>query len=179
MSNRALWRVFSHFPVILSAIADKKRRSAARSGSSYGSASSTNRGEHPAPSLGVRGLVFDHDARVLLVRRKGIAGWYLPGGPVHRGESVVSALARHLEAEIDFQIPDVPLLHGLFHHPRARSHVACYILLWPHSGIEPRIGRALEEARFYASTDLPATVSGPARARIEETASEAPPALDW
>ena len=56
------------------------------------------------PSRAARVLLFDPDNRVLLFRgrdpRAGADFWYLPGGQIEAGESVVAAAAREMAEEI-------------------------------------------------------------------------------
>jgi ADP-ribose pyrophosphatase YjhB (NUDIX family) len=50
------------------------------------------------PVLGVAGIAFDADCRVLLVRGED-RGWSVPGGRVELGERLVDACARELREE--------------------------------------------------------------------------------
>ena len=45
-------------------------------------------------TVGVRALVFDEEDRICLVRHSYRDGWYLPGGNVKTGESLVDAMQR-------------------------------------------------------------------------------------
>ena len=47
-------------------------------------------------TLGVRALVIDERNRVFLVKHSYVSGWYLPGGGVEPGETVIDALIREL-----------------------------------------------------------------------------------
>lgn len=46
-------------------------------------------------TLGARAIVQNHKGHVLLVRRALDQRWYLPGGGVHRGETLVQAVSRY------------------------------------------------------------------------------------
>lgn len=50
------------------------------------------------PLLGVAGIAFDRDCRVLLVRDEG-RGWSVPGGRVEPGERLIDACVRELREE--------------------------------------------------------------------------------
>jgi hypothetical protein len=50
-------------------------------------------------TLGVRAVAVDGDGRVLLVRHTYLAGWWLPGGGVDKGETTQAAVVRELREE--------------------------------------------------------------------------------
>ncbi len=50
-------------------------------------------------TLGVRVVATDADGRVLLVKHTYLAGWWLPGGGVDRGETTQDAAVRELRDE--------------------------------------------------------------------------------
>ena len=58
-------------------------------------------------TIGVRALVLDDDGRICLVRHSYRDGWYLPGGGVKTGESLVDAMQRERE-ETGVELPETP-----------------------------------------------------------------------
>jgi ADP-ribose pyrophosphatase YjhB (NUDIX family) len=124
----------------------------------------------PVPRFGVRGLVIDSDSTILLVRHTYIAGWYLPGGGIDKGESAEAALARELAEEANVEILGRPHLHGVFFNPKAspRDHVACYVVRQFRQIAPPAASFEIAEARFFRAGSLPLDTTRATRARIAE-----------
>jgi ADP-ribose pyrophosphatase YjhB (NUDIX family) len=135
----------------------------------------------PFPRLGVRGLVIASTGEILLVRHTYVAGWYLPGGGVEKGESTEASLARELIEEANVEIVGRPQLHGLFFNPKTspRDHVACYIIRDFHQSGPHVPDFEIAEARFFAPDALPADTTRATRARIEEVTNGFAPAETW
>ncbi len=70
------------------------------------------------PALGVGGIAFDADGRVLLIQRDRAPGaglWSLPGGRVHAGEPLTEACRREVGEETGL-IVDVGAVAEVFEH---------------------------------------------------------------
>jgi ADP-ribose pyrophosphatase YjhB (NUDIX family) len=76
-------------------------------------------------TVGVRGLVFDAQGRVFLVKHSYVAGWHLPGGGVEHGESLATALGRELREEGNIELLGPAELYGIYWNRRTawRDHV--------------------------------------------------------
>jgi ADP-ribose pyrophosphatase YjhB (NUDIX family) len=135
----------------------------------------------PLPKLGVRGLVIAPQGEILLVRHTYVAGWYLPGGGVEKGESTEASLARELVEEANVEMTGRPQLHGLFFNPKAspRDHVACYIVRDFRQSAPHVPNFEIAEARFFAPDALPIDATRATRARIAEVVGGHAAAETW
>lgn len=61
-------------------------------------------------TLGVRALCFDDAGRIFLVRHTYLPGWYLPGGGVERGETLLMALNKEIREEGNLEATSTPSL---------------------------------------------------------------------
>ena len=79
-------------------------------------------------TLGARVLVRDESDRVLLIEHTYVPGWYLPGGGVDRGETMVEAARRELREETGIACGDLSLF-GLYFNRKAspRDHVGLFL----------------------------------------------------
>ncbi len=129
-------------------------------------------------SLGVRGMVFDAEGRVLLVRHTYLPGWYMPGGGVEPGESLAEALARELAEEAHVSFDARPLLHGIFLRQRGwhSNHVACFVVRGARQSAPRAPDWEIAEVGFFAPEALPEETSPATRARIAEVLGNLPPA---
>ena len=135
-----------------------------------------------ALTLGVRGMVFDEEGRVLLVRHTYKPGWQLPGGGIEKRDSAESALAHELLDEAGIEITARPQLFGIYDNRAILpgDHVLLYVLRpgqyvrhpWQPNAEIARMG-------FFAPDDLPSDTTPGTRRRIAEVLEGRPPAVQW
>ena len=131
-----------------------------------------------AMTLGVRAAVIDAQGRVFLVRHTYVAGWYLPGGGVERGETFGDALARELMEEGGIALTGAPELRSL-HHNRGRDHVAFYVVR-DFAEAEPKQPDwEIAEAGFFSPDALPEGATRATRARLAEIFGGAEVSATW
>lgn len=132
-------------------------------------------------TLGVRGLVLDPAERVLLVRHTYVPGFYLPGGGVESGETMLQALARELEEEGNVHLLGAPALHGVYLNRRAspRDHVALYVVRHFRCDQLPAPNSEIAEAGFYPLDALPPDITPATRARLLEYLDGEPISPYW
>ena len=135
-----------------------------------------------ALTLGVRGLVFDEESHVLLVRHTYQSGWMLPGGGVEFRESAEAALAHELLDEAGIEMTARPALFGIYDNRAVfpGDHVLLYVLRPGQYVRHPWQPNAeIAELGFFASEALPADTTDGTRRRIAEVLEGAPPSVQW
>src|SRR5690606_6757812 len=126
-------------------------------------------------------LVFDGDGRVLLVRHTYIPGWYLPGGGVERGETMLTSLRRELEEEVGVMLIGEARLHGLYANFREfkSDHVALYVVAHGAYEHRPRRSPEIAESAFFAPNELPHGITPSTARRVAEVTGGLPPDELW
>jgi ADP-ribose pyrophosphatase YjhB (NUDIX family) len=132
-------------------------------------------------TLGVRGVVLDHETRVFLVKHSYVSGWHLPGGGVEVGETFRDALKRELLEEGRLEILAEPQLHGVFFNSYAsrRDHVAVYVIRHFRQGGQPEPNREIVACGFFSPDALPADTTEGTRLRVAEVLENRPPIATW
>jgi 8-oxo-dGTP pyrophosphatase MutT (NUDIX family) len=121
-------------------------------------------------TLGVRAVVLDENNRVFLVKHSYVTGWYLPGGGVEAGETLLDALKRELIEEGRIGISSEPALHGLFFnsHVSCRDHVAVYVVRKFRQDRPPEPNREIVATGFFEAGALPEGTTPGTILRIRE-----------
>jgi 8-oxo-dGTP pyrophosphatase MutT (NUDIX family) len=132
-------------------------------------------------TLGVRGVVLDHETRVFLVKHSYVSGWHLPGGGVEVGETFRDALKRELLEEGRIEILAEPELHGVFFNSYAsrRDHVAVYVIRHFRQDRLPEPNREIVACGFFAADALPADTTEGTRLRVAEVLENSLPIATW
>jgi 8-oxo-dGTP pyrophosphatase MutT (NUDIX family) len=132
-------------------------------------------------TLGVRAVVLDGDDKVFLVKHSYVTGWYLPGGGVEVGETLLDALYRELMEEGRIEPLGEPVLHGVFFngHVSRRDHVAVYIIRHFRQDRLPEPNREIVACGFFDAGALPAETTPGTRLRIAEVLDGKAPTATW
>lgn len=132
-------------------------------------------------TIGVRGLVFDAQGRVFLIKHSYVTGWHLPGGGVEPGETLGSALARELREEGNIELIGPPELFGFYWNRRIarRDHVALYVVRLFRQTAPPQPNREIIAHGFFTPDAFPDGTTASTRARVAEVLSGRSPAEIW
>lgn len=132
-------------------------------------------------TLGVRGLVFDAQGRVFLIKHSYVTGWHLPGGGVEPGESLSTALERELREEGNIELIGSPTLFGIYWNRRTtqRDHVALYVVRSFRQSAPPQPTGEIIAHGFFAPDAFPNGTTASTRARVAEVREGRPPAVIW
>ena len=121
---------------------------------------------YATPKVDVRGVVFDAEGRILLVRERSDGKWTLPGGWADVGVSPAENVVREISEEAGFQTRATKLLavydrsrHG---HPPMLHSVYKLFFLCEVTGGEAAVGGTTETdgVAFFARGELPPLSTG-------------------
>ena len=130
-------------------------------------------------TLGVRTLVLDEAGTVLLVRHSYRPGWFLPGGGVHKWETLEQAAIRESREEGAVEIETLDGLFGVYANftPYRCDHVALFVSRhWRK--VETRSAE-IAEVGFFPLDQLPDTTTDATCRRIDELVGRSPRSTDW
>jgi len=132
-------------------------------------------------TIGVRGLVFDAQGRVFLVKHSYVTGWHLPGGGVEHGETLLTALTRELREEGNIELLGRPELYGIYWNRRVawRDHVALYVVRSFRQTAPPQPNSEIVAHGFFAPDAFPEGTTVSTRARVTEVLGNRDPAEIW
>jgi ADP-ribose pyrophosphatase YjhB (NUDIX family) len=121
-------------------------------------------------TLGVRGLVFDAQGRVFLIKHSYVTGWYLPGGGVELDETLGAALTRELREEGNIELIGAPELFAIYWNRRisGRDHVALYVVREFRQSAPPQPNSEIIAHGFFAPDAFPEGTTASTRARVAE-----------
>ncbi len=117
-------------------------------------------------TLGVR-IMLIQNGQVLLVRQTYMAGWFMPGGGVKRGETLEEAARREAREEIGAEMAELRLLGAYTHFGEHKSdHNALFLCTdFTFSGKQDQ---EIAELRFFPLDALPEGLIPGHRRRLEE-----------
>lgn len=131
-------------------------------------------------TMGVRAACFDGEGRVFLVRHSYLPGWYLPGGGVERGETVIEALHKEIREEGNLVATSTPELFHIYFNNNAsrRDHVVLYRLNVQQTSVRAPDWE-IKESGFFDPDNLPEDATAATRRRLQELKGEVAASDYW
>lgn len=131
-------------------------------------------------TLGVRGVAVDAEGRVLLVKHTYLAGWWLPGGGVDRGETTQAAVIRELREEAGLIAKGEPRLLSV--HSNERFFPGDHVLVFRIDAFdltERTSHGEIAEIGWFHPDALPEDATRATRDRLAEIFGGAAPDPNW
>ncbi|MGQ2990892.1 MAG: NUDIX domain-containing protein [Brevundimonas sp.] len=131
-------------------------------------------------TLGVRVVATDPRGRVMLVKHTYLAGWWLPGGGVDRGETTPDAAVRELREETGLVATTPPRLVSI--HSNERFFRGDHVLVFAVNAftVSQRTSHGeIAEVGWFDPADLPDDAHRSTRARLAEIFGGAPVDPAW
>lgn len=131
-------------------------------------------------TLGVRVLATDPQGRVMLVKHTYLAGWWLPGGGVDRGETTPDAAMRELREEAGLVATTPPRLISV--HSNERFFRGDHVLVFAVDAFtvgERASHGEIAEIGWFDPAALPDDAHRSTRARLAEIFGGAPVDPAW
>lgn len=125
-------------------------------------------------------MVVDDEGKVCLVRHTYRDGWFLPGGGVKVGESLVDAMSRELYEETGIVLPESPR-RVLGVYSSFAEHKSDHIVVFVLDDWETTSMRSAEiaEVGFFSPGSLPEGTSAATSRRVKEFVTGVPPGHRW
>jgi ADP-ribose pyrophosphatase YjhB (NUDIX family) len=134
---------------------------------------------HPL-TVGVRVMLVGEDGILLVRHVYGERQWYLPGGGVKKGETLLDAARREAREEVHADVRELALIgvYSTFNEGKS-DHIAVFASL--DFALGGGHNAEIAELRFYQPQALPNDVSPGTKRRVEELAQHSTGAHcgDW
>jgi len=107
-------------------------------------------------TIGVFGIIFDEQGRVLLCHRRDYNLWNLPGGALESGESPLEGVKREVKEETGLNV-EVSKLLGVYTKPAHNDIVLAFIC--KVTGGEITLNNEADKVEYFDIDKIPANTS--------------------
>lgn len=126
-------------------------------------------------TIGVFGIIFDEQERVLLAHRRDMDLWNLPGGGLESGEAPLEGLKREVLEETGLHV-EVMKLIGVY--SKTDKDEIVFSFLCKKLDGELRLNEEADQLSYFAFDQMPTNISPKQRERITDALSH-PQELIW
>ncbi len=123
----------------------------------------------PQFTIGIFGIIFDEQKRVLLCHRRDYDLWNLPGGTMENGESPWDGLKREVKEETGLEV-EISKLAGVYSKPDKNEVVFSFIC--KKIGGEIRLNDEADKIEFFEIDKLPPNTSPKQAERIKDAITD-------
>jgi len=116
-------------------------------------------------SIGVSGIIFDKQNRVLLCHRRDRDFWNLPGGGLEKGEFLLNGLKREIMEETGLEIEAIKLV-GVYDKPEESDIV--FVFACQSTGGEIATNAEADKIEYFSLEDLPKNIIKKHTERIKD-----------
>jgi len=116
-------------------------------------------------TIGVFGLLFDREDKVLLCHRRDYDLWNLPGGGLEKGESVSEGLKRELWEETGLTVK-ISKLIGIYNKPEKNEVIFCFTC--EKIDGEITLNEEADQIEYFSIDKLPKNFPKKQKERIED-----------
>ena len=117
-------------------------------------------------TMGVR-IILMREREVLLIRQTYLDGWFIPGGGIHKGETLDQAIRREAREEVQAELGILELL-GVFSNFDAFKNDHTALFASRNFTLGGGHDREVAEIRFFPFDALPADLAPAYRLKIAE-----------
>lgn len=130
-------------------------------------------------TLGVRAIVLNSQHQVLLVKHTYQPHWYLPGGGVKKGETVITAVVRELREEVGIIPNERPTLFEIYYHRYLGGHDYPIIFIVKNYHCIKANSPEIEAVGWFSYDNLPQMISAGTKRRLVEYFAELARVENW
>jgi len=120
-------------------------------------------------TIGVFGIIFDEQKKILLCHRRDYDLWNLPGGGLEAGEAPWEGIIREVKEETGFDVV-VEKVSGVYFKPA--DNEVCFSFICKIIGGKPTLNDEADCIEYFAFDDMPQNTSKKQVERIKDALTD-------